>query len=337
MNEKKSRVEWIDILRGFAILLVILGHNNPPFMAYIYGFHMPLFFILSGYLFDEKLSLKEHFKRIINRYVLSYFLLCFLNLIIYYIEVMIVNGTLQLTLATIISNIKDIIIVFEPGMQGCFQLWFLPALAIALSVFTLCMQIKVRALRWASVLFMSGFGFWLGYHNIKMPFRFSIAFVAVLFVGFGYLLKKYEALKVFDNIDSIVLKILIIVGFIAAGYFAIDRNMINGPIDMSDAIYRNQALFIIGATTWVSVLIILFSRIKGHNLVENTLGVFGRHTIFFLAFDESSNLMGGVFLEKFKFPHMWYTDFLTHLIVLFIYYLICRFIYKMIKSAPGLV
>ena len=46
----RTRLEWADIARGIAILLVLLGHACPPpyTTAFIYAFHMPLFFILSG-------------------------------------------------------------------------------------------------------------------------------------------------------------------------------------------------------------------------------------------------------------------------------------------------
>ena len=39
--------------RGIAILLVLLGHTCPPpyTTAFIYAFHMPLFFVLSGLFF----------------------------------------------------------------------------------------------------------------------------------------------------------------------------------------------------------------------------------------------------------------------------------------------
>lgn len=62
-----SRIEWIDALKGFAIFTVVLGHcitdalssNTFPvyhdfltaFKDFIYIFHMPLFFTISGYLF----------------------------------------------------------------------------------------------------------------------------------------------------------------------------------------------------------------------------------------------------------------------------------------------
>ena len=53
-----NRVVYLDVIRGFAILLVVIGHliqynydcflTNPIFNC-IYSFHMPLFFFLSGY------------------------------------------------------------------------------------------------------------------------------------------------------------------------------------------------------------------------------------------------------------------------------------------------
>lgn len=62
-----NRNPFLDIAKGFGIILVILGHciqfgsgseyctnasffNNPVFII-IYSFHMPLFFLISGYLF----------------------------------------------------------------------------------------------------------------------------------------------------------------------------------------------------------------------------------------------------------------------------------------------
>ena len=55
-----SRLEWLDVAKGLAIILVVLGHSAQYYLypdyyqssvmwRIIYSFHMPLFFILSGY------------------------------------------------------------------------------------------------------------------------------------------------------------------------------------------------------------------------------------------------------------------------------------------------
>ena len=47
------RLEWIDKAKGIGIILVILGHTicPPNIKFWLYSFHMPLFFFLSGYVF----------------------------------------------------------------------------------------------------------------------------------------------------------------------------------------------------------------------------------------------------------------------------------------------
>ncbi len=64
----KTRLFYLDFLKGFAILLVILGHViqyniNDPYnnivFRYIYAFHMPLFMFISGFVsYKEKSKLK---------------------------------------------------------------------------------------------------------------------------------------------------------------------------------------------------------------------------------------------------------------------------------------
>ena len=48
------RNQTIDAMKGIAIILVVLGHLMSPRSSYIYAFHMPLFFFLSGYLYVMK-------------------------------------------------------------------------------------------------------------------------------------------------------------------------------------------------------------------------------------------------------------------------------------------
>lgn len=47
----------IDAAKGIAIILVVLGHvctGIPWLVKWIYSFHMPLFFMISGYLREGK-------------------------------------------------------------------------------------------------------------------------------------------------------------------------------------------------------------------------------------------------------------------------------------------
>jgi len=43
---QKNRILFIDVLKGFGIIVMVLGHMhfNLLFNKFIYAFHMPLFF-----------------------------------------------------------------------------------------------------------------------------------------------------------------------------------------------------------------------------------------------------------------------------------------------------
>ena len=56
MSLGKSRVVWIDQLRGFAFFCVLFSHLNTysQIKQVIGSFHMPLFFIISGLLLNPE-------------------------------------------------------------------------------------------------------------------------------------------------------------------------------------------------------------------------------------------------------------------------------------------
>ena len=69
----KQRLLYLDNLKGFLIILVILGHcieygtesfDENTLFKIIYSFHMPLFFMISGYLsYKEPLNWISSVKR----------------------------------------------------------------------------------------------------------------------------------------------------------------------------------------------------------------------------------------------------------------------------------
>lgn len=70
-----ERLVYIDILKGIAIILVVMGHMFVPYTDYlqspinqmIYSVHMPLFIFLSGLVFHLSQSKKATRTTIIKR------------------------------------------------------------------------------------------------------------------------------------------------------------------------------------------------------------------------------------------------------------------------------
>lgn len=55
MSEQTKRIEALDVAKGIGIILVIIGHLSSSYLHdWIYSFHMPLFFIISGICFKTE-------------------------------------------------------------------------------------------------------------------------------------------------------------------------------------------------------------------------------------------------------------------------------------------
>lgn len=79
-----KRLDYIDAAKAIAIILVIIGHSNwlsaiPRVGRMIYSFHMPLFFIISGFFWkytEIGTSLKKICKSLfvaLSCYLFAYF------------------------------------------------------------------------------------------------------------------------------------------------------------------------------------------------------------------------------------------------------------------------
>ena len=52
----KNRSVEIDLIKGLAIILMVIGHTETPAQNFIYLFHMAVFFMASGSLYQESAS-----------------------------------------------------------------------------------------------------------------------------------------------------------------------------------------------------------------------------------------------------------------------------------------
>ncbi|MGZ8218894.1 acyltransferase family protein [Methylomagnum sp.] len=77
-EEKAERFDFIDKAKAIGILLVVLGHvpgMPEPWVTVIYGFHMPLFFLLSGFLLSHRklgLGFRAYFGHLLRGLGLPY-------------------------------------------------------------------------------------------------------------------------------------------------------------------------------------------------------------------------------------------------------------------------
>ena len=80
MKERKHFMDWAKF---FGLYPIVLGHYIPnwtysPIATYLYTFHVPLFFIVSGYFAKEKTGIKDS-KKIATTLIVPYILLVLLG------------------------------------------------------------------------------------------------------------------------------------------------------------------------------------------------------------------------------------------------------------------
>ena len=79
MLNQQPRMDWLDCVKAIGMILVYIGHCHIPGVnKYIYLFHMPLFFIISGYLWNieknKSMNFKTFFQKKFKSYIIPYVL-----------------------------------------------------------------------------------------------------------------------------------------------------------------------------------------------------------------------------------------------------------------------
>jgi acyltransferase len=132
------RLAWIDALKGFGIILVVFAHYNLPAAldTYIFSFHMPLFFFISGFRFNfvkytESATnfVKGRFKSLI----IPYFGFAVLTCLFYFLldEVYSPGVTsIKFFEADILYMIYSILYASGPMISYNSPLWFLTCLFV---------------------------------------------------------------------------------------------------------------------------------------------------------------------------------------------------------------
>lgn len=118
---QKERLDWIDIAKGFGIILVIVGHGlcGKKLSYLIFSFHMPLFFLIDGiFCKDYKVFSSEHvhfIKKIFSRLIIPYIFTCILIIMFSIVLNLFKNDSTQIS-----SDVKKWILAALYG-QGVFN------------------------------------------------------------------------------------------------------------------------------------------------------------------------------------------------------------------------
>ena len=294
---KTARLKVIDMVRGITILLVVVGHAGltPAVLNDMFrDFRLPLFFIVSGYLFSA------------SKYFSNFGLLLrtkLLTLVLPYFTAGLVTYCLWLLLRMLASGQSPDVSWYTPllallygnysdGLLLNIPIWFLTCLFVTQIIFCLAMR-YIHSFSWqlqlGIMLLLSLTGYGLG-RIFFLPWNIDVALVAQLFVFIGYKLKQYQVLgriRIF-NLNTLILLFI----FLAAAYF-------NSYVDMNNRVYGNLLLFYLAGIAGSLLAIKGTKLLSKSRLFTALLTYIGRESLVILIFHYGVFILLLNFLERY--------------------------------------
>ncbi|MGD6817132.1 acyltransferase family protein [Metabacillus sp. 113a] len=279
MSQKKKRVAELDIIRGITISLVVLGHTAMPdrYDVFFSHFRMPLFFIVSGYLFSlvkYESDVKLFFKNKLMRLVLPYFSACFLLLGMrigmekfYQIDK---GADLSFLLFGIFNGNGKYLVVDGPA-------WFLICLFMTELFYLLMARLlhgRPFVLKFVIFAAAGAAGAWIG-KSVFLPWNMDLAMVAMFFLFIGNELKRVQFFSNPKLYYSLILLSICIYPFTSG---------MNDFADMNYRKYGNLFLFYLNGVTGAFIVFFITRLFTKSKIITFVLSYIGRNSINLLLF-----------------------------------------------------
>lgn len=177
-----QRIEEFDLIKGVGIILVVIGHckiSNDLHSA-IYSFHMPLFFVVSGYFFYKE-SITKKFKKTFLHLIIPWVFFVFLNILFSIISK-------YLSTFNAVESIKSTLSIIDPLNDDCFilyrSIWFLLVLFMVINFYNLISLFFNRVLITLSCIVFYLCGYALQVH-VNIPFFIDTTLSVILYYNIG--------------------------------------------------------------------------------------------------------------------------------------------------------
>lgn len=296
----QQRIAYLDYAKGVGILFVILAHiyawnpyiQNDAIVVWIYSFHMPLFFIISGilirYRYPKNIStfIISKLKHILIPYFIFSLFSALFKFILYGVNWPVFYQDIQNTIT----------------LAGV-DMWFLQALFFAEIMFVLIVQFcENKLLREIilSLLFILSLLATKEYGTL-VQFWARVG-VSIWFVSIGY--------HLFPMLDKINLSIPSLLTIMT---FQLFLSILNGFVDLNNLVFNNKLLYIINSLLGSISLLLLLKKLNSNIRI---LSYFGANSL--VMFVTHNNII--YFTREFISPnfHGYYTGFILFLVILIV-------------------
>lgn len=276
MSYRIKRNNWIDTIKGIGIILIVIGHVNAPGLLnkLIYGFHVPLFFVVTGYLYNkekwEQIGLKKYITTRFKNYIIPYLVMGIINIIVFQLfQVYVKKSTINLWEA-MLERFYWLLCTFTGGdkMGVNSPLWFLPCLFISSMLFFIIEKKNSKLLKLIICISLVIINYFI--EERQLLWHVNVAMLGTVFMVVGYEIKNS---KILEKVGMPLIGIIGLLGIVVI--------FINGPIDVNKNVIGNPFLFMFGA---ICVCMLLFYMSFKFWAGGSLLSYIGKNTMIILGF-----------------------------------------------------
>ena len=297
-----KRIEWIDWMKTLGIYLIVLGHFYSVGEKLIYVFHVPLFFVISGFLSKKESNQGLFWKKQWYNLVVPMLFMVIFNFI-YACILQLQDRTFEII--TFYWFIRNVLF----GMvAGYGVLWFILTLFVLKSVFQYCHKVLffllvIAMLALAYFYNLSDFSTYPFFLNA--PNAFIDVFTAYPFFAFGVLSRNYK-----NTLNEWNCRFMFLFAIVCGLLLVWVSNLYNQYVAMYRCDYGgNMVFFLVGAVAGCMVIFVV-SKLLGH--AYRPITIISRGTIIILGFHK-------LFIDFVRvfFSESYFDIFLAALIVIF--------------------
>lgn len=188
-----KKIKWVDILKGYAIVMVVIGHiiKNDFLVNYLYAIHLPIFMFISGYLYKKDKNI-ENFKKKFKSILIPYLFFSLINLLYFFI----IESKFRSISISLLECIKGIILGHYDYLSFNVHLWYLPFFFFVSLLFNFFSNI-IGEKRTAIFFITLGLIYpFISFNNL--PFSIN-RLDLMMFFGIGVIASKYKMTQEKNN------------------------------------------------------------------------------------------------------------------------------------------